>query len=72
MNEGKTLNSFYIGETEHLADRMRRHRNVFGKQVKFAVFPVGDGGGRTEARKTEASAIVEARKAGIMLHNIAS
>ena len=72
VNEGKTLNSFYIGETEHLADRMRRHRNVFGKQVKFAVFPVGDGGGRTEARKTEASAIVEARKAGIMLHNIAS
>ena len=62
---------YYIGETEHLADRMKRHRQFFGKNIKFCIFPV-EKGGRTRARKTEARAIIEARRAGFMLHNLAS
>ena len=63
----------YIGETEHLADRMKRHRQVFGKNIRVVVFPINvEEGGRTEARRIEARGIVEARRAGFIVLNIAS
>ena len=67
-----TVPTLYIGETEHLADRIGKHRYTFGKQIKIAVFPMKNGAGKTEARRTEARAIVEARRAGFVLHNISS
>ena len=60
---------YYIGETKHLADRMKRHRQHFGANISFCVFPME---GRTKARTTEARAIVEARRAGFTLYNLAS
>ena len=63
----------YIGETEHLADRMKRHRQVYGKNIRVVVFPINvEEGGRTEARRIEARGIVEARRAGFIVHNTAS
>ena len=60
---------FCFRETKHLADRMKRHRQHFGANIPFCVFPME---GRTKARTTEARAIVEARRAGFTLYNLAS
>ena len=64
--------SFYLGETEHLADRLKSHRQRFGSDsVRMVVFPLTQGG-RSEARSCEARGIVELHRAGFSLQNIAS
>ena len=64
--------SFYIGETENLADRLKAHRQRFGAEgVRMVVFPLSRGG-RSEARNCEARGIVELQRSGFSLHNVAA
>ena len=65
-------NSFYIGETENLADRLKSHRQRFCEEwLKMVVFPLSDGG-RSEARSIEARGIVALQRSGFSLQNVAS
>jgi hypothetical protein len=64
--------SYYIGETENLADRLKAHRQRFGADgVKMVVFPLSEGG-RSEARSCEARGIVELQRSGFSLQNMAA